>query len=103
MQNTQRFVSKSAFAIELERHSNWARKEAGLNQTDEELKNDITFQIACEAEEGRLLTNELFFLGGNFILIPLEVSERYVFFKIFAPDFQKKIAPVLKPYPWRIE
>lgn len=104
LSDVQRFVGKSAFTIELDRHSNWARKEAGLIQTDAELKSDVIFQIACEAEEGRLLTKEeSFFLGGNFILVPLEVPERYVFFKILAPDFQKRIAPVLKPYPWRTE
>lgn len=98
----ERYVQPQALELEIKRHSSWAREEAGLTQTDSELRRDIFYQIACEAEEGRLL-------GGNdsplgeFILIPLEAPERYDFFTLLAPDFKRRIAAVLPPYPWRLK
>lgn len=98
----ERYVQPQALELEIKRHSSWARKEAGLTQTDGELRRDVFYQIACEAEEGRLL-------GGNdspldeFILIPLEAPERYDFFTLLAPDFKRRIAAVLPPYPWRLK
>ncbi|MEK9178392.1 MAG: hypothetical protein AAB801_01270 [Patescibacteria group bacterium] len=93
-----KFISSSALSVEVKRHSSWAREEAGLDQTDEELRRDVYFQIACEAEEA--LT--LFQTFGEFILVPLEVPERYVFFYTLVPNLQKQIMAVLKPYPWRL-
>ena len=54
--NQTEYVSVRAWAVELERHSNWSRVEAGLTQSDQELERDVLFQIACEAEEGRMLS-----------------------------------------------
>lgn len=103
LEKMSNFISKGAFQLELARHSAWAKEEAGLTQTDEELERDVKFQIACEVEEGRFLTSqETPFSQGNFILVPLEVAERYVFFSTLAPDFPKRIVPILKPYPWRM-
>lgn len=101
LKGIEKFISPSALEIEIQRHSSWAREEAGLNQTDAELRQDVYFQIACEAEEGRLLSGENS-IFGDFILFPLEVPERYVFFSVLAPNFQKRIVAVLKPYPWRL-
>ncbi|KKU90167.1 MAG: hypothetical protein UY20_C0001G0018 [Candidatus Yanofskybacteria bacterium GW2011_GWA1_48_10] len=103
MTRIEDFISKSAFDLELARHSAWAREEAGLIQTDSELERDVRFQIACEVEEGRfLVSSESPFPNGKFILVPLEVPERYIFFSVMAPDFQKRITPILKSYPWRV-
>lgn len=97
-----RFVALQALALEVKRHSLWAREDAGLNQSDDELRQDVDIQIACEAEEGRLLgsTNSPF---GEFILAPLEVPERYDFFALLSPEFKKRVASVLSPYPWRLK
>lgn len=104
LERMSQYISPGAFQLELARHSAWARNEAGLTQTDEELERDVRFQIACEVEEGRLLTsNESPFSNGDFILVPLETAERYVFFSALVPEFPKRIAPVLTPYPWRMD
>ena len=99
--NIDRFVKPDALELEIERHSSWARGEAGLTQSDDELRRDVYFQIACEAEEGRYLMNGAPF--GECILVPLETPERYDFFTLLAPDFKKRIVAVLPPYPWRLK
>ena len=96
-----RFVKAEALELEVQRHSSWARTEAGLDQSDQELRRDVCFQIACEAEEGRYLASDAPF--GECILMPLEVPERYDFFAILVPDFKKRIVAVLSPYPWRLK
>lgn len=97
-----RFVAPKALELEVKRHSAWAREEAGLQQSDDELRQDVFRQIACEAEEGRLLDRAESPLG-EFILIPLEVPERYDFFLLLAPDFRRRIVAVLPSYPWRLK
>ncbi len=82
----------------------WVKNDTDIIQSDTEIEDDLKFKIACEAEEGRfLLSPESPFPRGQFILVPLELPERYVFFEILAPDFQKRIVPILKTYPWRLE
>ena len=97
----QRYVQPQALELEIKRHSSWTREGAGLTQTDGELRRDVFYQIACEAEEGRLLSGSDSPLG-EFILMPLEAPERYDFFTLLAPDFKRRIAAVLSPYPWRL-
>jgi hypothetical protein len=99
--NIGRFVKPDALKLEIERHSLWARDEAGLTQSDDKLRRDVYFQIACEAEEGRYLMTDAPF--GECILVPLETPERYDFFTLLAPDFKKRIVAVLPPYPWRLK
>jgi hypothetical protein len=96
-----RFVKPEALALEIQRHSSWAREEAGLNQSDSELRRDVYFQIACEAEEGRYLSSDAPFCGC--LLVPLESPERYDFFTLLVSDFKKRIVAVLPPYPWRLK
>lgn len=104
LNNFQKYIPEGAYRVELERHSKWAREEARLNQTDKELERDVKFQIACEVEESRFLMNkDSPFENGNFILIPLEVPERYDFFRVFARDFKKRIVSVISCYPWRLK
>lgn len=98
----ERYVQPQALELEIKRHSSWAREEAGLKQNDEELRRDVYLQIACEAEEGRLFDGNDSPLG-EFILIPLEVPERYDFFLLLAPQFKRRIVAVLPPYPWRLK
>lgn len=103
LENMDQFINPKAFELELERHSLWARDEAGLAQSNKELRRDVIFQIACEVEEGRLLTsNKSPFEKGQFLLFPLEVQERYSFFTVLAKDFKKRMASVLFTYPWRM-
>ena len=103
LQNVEKYISRGAYNLELARHSTWARQEAGLVQTDKELDADVRFQIACEVNEGRLLVEvESPFNRGRFILVPLEVAERYDNFCVKAPDFKKRIVSVISSYPWRL-
>lgn len=97
----QDFVSEGALQLEIERHSAWAREEAGLTQSDEELKKDVYYQIACEAREGQLLAGEGA-LMGELVLVPLEVSERYDFFLLKTPCLKDRVVSVLSTYPWRV-
>ncbi len=98
------FVAAGAFKIDLDRHMSWVKNDTDIIQSDTEIEDDLKFKIACEAEEGRfLLSSQSPFPNGQFILVPLELPERYVFFEILAPDFQKRIVPILRPYPWRLE
>ncbi|MBI4034026.1 MAG: hypothetical protein HY378_00560 [Candidatus Brennerbacteria bacterium] len=101
LDSIERFVKPEALELEMQWNSTWAEKETGLRQSQEELRRDVCFQVACEAEEGRFLTAESPL--GEFILVPLEVPEQYDFFAIFAKDFKKRIAAVLPPYPWRLK
>jgi hypothetical protein len=99
--NISRFVKSEALELEVQRHSSWAREEAGLDQSDAELRRDVYFQIACEAEEGRYLVSDAPF--GECLLVPLETAERYDFFTLLVPDFKKRIVAALPPYPWRLK
>lgn len=98
----ERFVKPGVLELEMRWNSEWAREETTLNQSREELRRDVIFQIACEAEEGRFL-GEKKSPFGEFILIPLEVPEQYDFFAILAKDFKKRIVAALPPYPWRLK
>ena len=98
----ERLVAPKALELEVKRHSAWAQEEAGLKQSDDELRQDVYYQIACEAEEGRLLNGSNSPLG-EFILAPLEMPERYDFFTLLCPDFKRRIVAVLNPYPWRMK
>lgn len=93
------FVTSAAFQLEMERHISWGA-EAGLIQDEFARKQDVKHQIACEAEEGRVLEGEG--LLGNFLLVPVERAERYDFFRILAPEFKRRIVAVLPTNPWRI-
>ena len=98
-----KYIRRGAFEIELQRWRNWAKEEAELNQTNEELERDTRYQIACEVNEGRFLMSEKSpFNFGDFIIIPLEIPERFDNFTIFAPEIKKRIISVLSCYPWRL-
>ena len=93
------FVAPAAFQLEMDRHIGW-EAEAGLIQGEFTRRQDVKHQIACEAEEGRILKHEKPF--GDFILVPVERSERYNFFTILAPDFRRRIVAILPTNPWRL-
>jgi hypothetical protein len=72
--------------------------------SEEFLRDIAKFKIACEAEEAKYLTGENSpFENGEFLLVPLEFSERNIFFNILVPDYSKRTIAVLKPYPWRMD
>ncbi len=105
LENLGEFLVPAALQIVFNQHKSWALGEAGLKQADEELWQDVKFQIACEAEEGRFLcdSEESPLSEGKFILVPLEVAERYnPTFLILNPEFEERIASLLPPYPWRM-
>lgn len=105
LKNLAEYVSSRALALELERHSRWAKEDAGLNQGSEEIRRDVSWQIACEAEEGRwLLSKDSMIDGeGRFLLVPFEAPERYDFFELLAPNFKQRIVSIVHLYPWRSE
>jgi len=97
------YVKPGQFKLELERWIKWREEQTDLEQSDEELAEDVKYQIACEAKEGFLLdSGAIFGPGDDFILMPLESPERFDNFSILAPFFKKRLAPVLSTYPWRI-
>ena len=102
--NISKYVSPSAFDLDFVRHAAWVRDDTGVVLSDAEIRSDLEFKISCEAEEGRfLMSPESPFSNGKFLLATLEQAERYVFFSILAPDFSKRLLPILKPNPWRLK
>ncbi|MBI2635606.1 MAG: hypothetical protein HYW79_03660 [Parcubacteria group bacterium] len=98
------FVSRKAFEIDFKNLLERVTKYPDFDKTEEELRIEAQYKIACEAEEGRFLfSSDAPLSNGQFILIPLEFPERYVFFSTLVPDFKKRIMSVLKPYPWRLD
>jgi hypothetical protein len=103
LQNISKFVSPAAFEIDFVRHAAWVRDDSGLGLSDAEIRKDLEFKIACEAEEGRfLMSPESPFPNGQFLLATLEQAERYVFFTALAPKFPERLLAILKPNPWRL-
>lgn len=103
LEDFDRYIKQGAFEIELQRWRNWAREETGLNQDDDELERDTKYQIACEVNEGEFLMGDRSpFDSGDFILMNLEMPERFDNFAVFAPDFKERTVSVLSFYPWRL-
>ncbi|MFA5838593.1 MAG: hypothetical protein WC849_01470 [Candidatus Paceibacterota bacterium] len=97
-------VPKEAFNLDMKNLLKRVKEYKDFSKTEDDLKRETKFKISCEAEEGRfMLSQESPFSNGNFILVPLEFPERYVFFEILAPNFQKRLASIIKPYPWRMD
>lgn len=97
----EQFVSPKALDKEFLWAVRWLEDETNLCQTESQIRQDVLYQIACEAEEGRFLTSPASPFGCDFLLVPLEVPEQYDFFCILMLDFKKRIVSVLPPYPWR--
>ena len=105
LENFFQYVSQDAFSMRLKQLQVWIREEAtNLEKTDEELVQDIKYEAACEANEARLLSGKNPLFGeDDFILVPLEVAERYDNFTVFVGDFKKRVVAVLSSYPWRMK
>lgn len=58
---------------------------------------DLRRSIAVKAQEGQWLVETF----GDFLLLPVEYPERYVFHELLAPGLMQRICPTLTPYPWR--
>lgn len=102
--NPEEFIEEGLLSTEVERWKNWAEQEAGLDQPIEQIKKDAIYQIAYEAEEGKFLMGDQSpFNSEKFVIIPLEVPERFDTFSIFSPDIKKRILPILSFYPWRMK
>lgn len=99
----ENYVSKAKFGIEMQRWISWSEEQTDLKQIQEDLNQDVKYQIACEANEGKILMSDKSPLGSSdFLLVPLELPERFDNFTIFAPEFKKRIVSILSLYPWRI-
>lgn len=104
LDNFDSLVSREAFELDMKNLLERVRQYKDFTKSEEELRREAMFKIACEAEEGRfMISDESPFSQGDFILIPLEFPERYVFFEILSKDFQKRIASLIKLYPWRMD
>jgi len=104
LDNFYDFVAKGAFDKRLQELKMRKNEETGWQKTDEELGEYIRYGAACEANEAKLLSGENPIFGKeDFMMIPLESSERYDNFTVFFPDFKKRIVAVLTPYPWRLK
>ncbi len=102
--NFTSLVSQEAFELDMQNLLARVKQYKDFTKTEGELRTEGKFKIACEAEEGRfMMSNESPFNQGDFLLIPLEFPERYVFFETLAPDFQKRITSIIKLYPWRMD
>lgn len=103
LNNFENLISKQAFERDLQ---NLIQRSIQHNVTknETELRPEARFKIACEAEEGRFIFSaESPFSKGNILITPLEFPERLLFFETLAPDFKKRIVPILKLYPWRMD
>ena len=104
LNNCFSFVAKKAFDIDFQNLLTRVRKYPDFKKTEEELRRESIYKIACEAEEGRFLFSpDSPFPCGQFIMIPMEFPERYIFFSALVPEFKKRIVSVVKLYPWRMD
>ncbi|QQR82592.1 hypothetical protein IPJ70_00565 [Candidatus Campbellbacteria bacterium] len=104
MEDFFRYIPRGAFDIEMKNLLRRVQKYPNFSKSVAELEVEKKYNIACEVGEGKFLLGEQSpFSKGEFLLIPFEFPERYGFFEILAPGFQRRIAAVLKPYPWRID
>ena len=104
LKNFDNLVSKQAFEIDMKNLLNRVRQYPDFSKTEAELYDEAMYKISCEAEEGRyIFSPEGFFSNGDILITPLEFPERLIFFETITPGFQKRIVPILKLYPWRID
>lgn len=104
LENFTNIVSKQAFEVDIKNLLDRVKQYTDFSKTEEDLRQEAMFKIACEAEEGRFIFgSESPFSNGNILITPLEFPERLVFFETITPDFQKRIVPILKLYPWRMD
>lgn len=100
--NINQHVNQQQFTRELERWKCWHQDQLGITANNTVIKDEVKYQVACEAEEGRILLGGNSPFGTDFLLIPLEYPERFDNFTILTPDFKKRIVTVFPYYPWRI-
>jgi len=102
MKDFEKYIKKGAFEYDFKRWKQWILNE-GKSFSDDQLREETKYQIACEVNEGKLLLSENSPFGFNeFVFMPLGVPERYVFFSIITKDFRSRMVAVLPTYPWRI-
>ncbi|MFH1151895.1 MAG: hypothetical protein V1788_02105 [Nanoarchaeota archaeon] len=102
--NFTSLVSQEAFELDMQNLLARVKQYKDFTKTETELREEEKFKIACEVEEGRfMMSSESPFNQSDFILIPLEFPERYVFFETLASGFQKRIVSIIKLYPWRMD
>lgn len=97
-------VSNRAFELDMKNLLERVKQYSDFSKTEEELRSEAMFKIACEAEEGRFIfSTEAPFSSGEILITPLEFPERLVFFETITPGFQKRIVTILELYPWRMD
>ncbi|TSC51970.1 MAG: hypothetical protein LiPW41_737 [Parcubacteria group bacterium LiPW_41] len=98
------FVSNNAMEYEVKNFLQMLSQYPDSLTSKDEIREEAKCRIAFESEEAQFLAGDTSpFDKGMFILIPLERSERYIFFDLLVPEFTKRIVSVLKLYPWRME
>ena len=97
-------ISQKAFNLDFANLLRRVRRYPDFSGSEDSLREELKYKVACEAEEGRFLFGvDSPFPCGQFILVPLEFPERYVFFAALAPEFKKRIMAIARPYPWRMD
>ncbi len=104
LKNFKDMVSEEAFELDIHNLLERVKQYGDFTKTEEQLREEAMFKIACEAEEGRyIFSSESIFSNGDILITPLEFPERLTFFEILTPGFQKRIVPILPLYPWRLD
>ena len=106
MDGFDKIVPKRGFEMTVDNLSDRFQK-LSVDVSREFVEEQARLKIACEAEEGRFLlsSENPLFENGEFIIVPIEFSERYDFFTVLDKEKNlfKRIVAVLKPYPWRMD
>lgn len=98
------FVSSNAMEYEIKNFLQMLQQYPDALTSLDDLRLEAEKRIAFESEEALYLVGAASpFSNGRFILIPLEKPERYVFFDLLVRGFTRRIASVVKLYPWRME
>lgn len=92
------FVSQGAEDYEFKRRVKlWEKR--GLELDEKVICDELKLSVATKAVEAKMMVDEF----GDFLLVPVEFTERYVFHNILVKDFTDRLLPIVKPYPWRDE
>jgi len=101
--NFDMYVKPTAFTMEFNRRYEKTLETVISEKaiSKKEIEQDVREKISVIANEGKIITEELFPEG--LIIIPTEEPERFDFCRILVPDFKENLICILKTSPWRLE
>jgi hypothetical protein len=103
LDNFNKYVKPTAFEMELKRRYEKTLETIISEETIDQkaIEQDVREKISIIANEGKIITEELF--PDGLIIIPTEEPERFDFCRILVPDFKENLICILKTSPWRLE